>query len=107
MTLVPQLAVTCGRCGKRREGIRHVCVSKPKPGPGRRKDKVPASGRQRSQQDRHDYQACSDRNCPRPLCVAYKTGHRTGYQEGNEDGYNAGFASGFTDGVRSCPLPHQ
>ena len=23
----PSLGITCGRCGKRREGIRHVCVS--------------------------------------------------------------------------------
>ena len=26
----PSLGVTCGRCGKRREGLRHVCVSNSK-----------------------------------------------------------------------------
>ena len=109
------LAVTCGRCGKRREGIRHACVGssrkaavKPEVSSGKRDAKaVQVAGSKRRQQDRHDYQACSDRDCPRPLCVAYKTGHRTGYQEGNEDGWNTGFASGFADGVQSCPLPHQ
>lgn len=144
MTLMPRLAVTCGRCGKRREGIRHVCVSnsarkatvKPKITLGKcpvcgklyggnplahvcrpksdfkaRKSRAAkqekAAGRKRRQQERHDYQACSDKDCPRPLCTAYKTGQRTGYQEGNEDGYGAGYATGFVDGIQACPLTHK
>ena len=129
MTWTPQLNVICGRCGKRREGIRHDCRSnstrkatvKPKVSFGKCKAcGKPYGGnplahvcapksdfkKRKRQQDRHDYQACSDRDCPRSLCVAYKTGRRLGYAEGEEDGYTVGYSSGFADGLQSCPL-HQ
>ena len=143
MTLRPALRPVCGRCGKPREGIRHVCRSnstrkatvtlkldfgtcgkcgkpvtnplthtcKPKSDFKTRKSKAAkaakAAARKKRQAEKHDYQACSDRDCPKPLCVAFRTGRRGGYQEGFDDGYSAGFASGFTEGIRSCPLPHQ
>ena len=112
MTWTPQLNVICGRCGKRREGIRHDCRQQHPQGHGQaeglagevqgvrqadggnplahvcapksdfKKRKHGGESREgrrrRKQQDRHDYQACSDRECPRPLCVAYKTGWKTG-----------------------------
>ena len=46
----------------------------------------------------HDYQSCADKDCQRPVCVAFKEGYREGYS----DGYGAGFAAGLA----SCPGPH-
>ena len=143
MALMPQLNVICGRCGKRREGIRHDCRSnstrsatlkpqlsfgtcpkckKPQGNPlthvcapksdfkQRRSRAAKAereAARKKRQAEKHDYQACQDKDCPRSLCVAFKTGRKLGYQEGYDDGYGAGFASGFTEGLQSCPLPHK
>jgi len=143
MTWTPQLNVTCGRCGKRREGLRHVCVSnsrrsatfkpaitfgtcpkckKPQGNPlthvchpksdfkkrkARAAKRERAEARKKRQAEKHDYQACQDKDCPRSLCVAFKTGYKTGYQEGYADGNTAGYAAGFQAGMASCPLPHQ
>lgn len=130
MTLRPALLPVCGRCGKRREGIRHDCRSnssrkatvslkltfgtcptckrtvsnplthacKPKSDFKRRKTKAEkaakAAARKKRQAEKHDYQACPDRDCPRSLCVAFKTGRKLGYQEGFDDGFTAGVSSG-------------
>jgi len=138
MTLKPQLRPVCGRCGKPREGIRHVCrsnstrkakvklkfsfgtcpkckktVTSPfthtcKPKSDFKKRKTAAAKRETAraaklrQAAKHDYQACSDQDCPRPLCVAFKTGRKLGYQEGFDDG----FSLGFDAGLASCPYPH-
>ncbi len=211
MTLRPRLNVICGRCGKRREGLRHVCrsnstrratiklqpvlggcarcgkqyggrngnplthVCRPRAGDFRKRKaahsrkaraaamatsraaerdkqraKVTAARdreRQRSnaqvarlkasyevrlaatrtkakapvkspagpkstgpRRPSHEYQSCIDKDCQRPICVAfkegYKEGDRDGYQRGYADGYGAGFAAGFADGLASCPGPH-
>lgn len=127
MTLRPTLLPVCGRCGRKREGIRHVCRSnssrkatvslrltfgtcpeckktvsnplthtcKPKSDFKRRKKRA---GKKR-QAEKHDYQACSDRDCPRSLCVAFKTGRKLGYQQGFDDGFAAGFAAGSASGA--------
>ena len=139
MSWTPQLNMVCGRCGKRREGLRHVCygnsrrkatpkvkvsfgkcpacgkpyggnplahVCAPKSDFKRRKSRAAkaerAAERKRRQAQKHDYQACSDKDCPKPLCVAFKTGRRLGYQEGFGDGFGAGFDAGLA----SCPGPH-
>ena len=143
MSLRPALRPVCGRCGKPREGIRHVCRSnstrkatvslkldfgtcgkckkrvtnplthtcKPKFDFKQRKSRAvkaeKAVARKKRQAEKHDYQACSDRDCPKPLCVAFRTGSREGYQRGFDDGFSAGFASGFTEGLASCPGPHR
>ena len=143
MAWAPKLNAVCGRCGKHREGLRHVCVSNsrrnatlklqvsfgscPKckkpvgnplthvchPKSDFKRRKARAAGRERAearrkrQAEKHDYQACQDKDCPRSLCVAFKTGRKLGYPEGYDDGYGAGFASGFTEGMQSCPLPHK
>jgi hypothetical protein len=60
----------------------------------------------RKQRPQHDYQACSDQECPRPLCKAYRAGWQTGHQEGYEQGWQAGYDKGFPDGIAACPLPH-
>lgn len=215
MTIRPRLNVICGRCGKRREGLRHVCrsnstrratirlqpvlggcarcgkqyggrngnplthVCRPRDGDFRKrrtarkreaqaaaqaavragerdkqrakiaavrererqrsraqaarlkasyelrlaaakaKAKTPAKSpaQPRSTRPRrppHEYQSCTDQDCQRPVCVAFKEGygggHRDGYQQGFERGYDqgeqAGYARGFPDGIAACPKPH-
>ena len=139
MAWKPQLAPVCNRCGRRREGLRHVCRSnstrqasvklkltwgkcgtcgkpyggnplahhcKPKSDFTKRKaaaeKREKARARKRRQADKHDYQACTDKDCPRSLCVAFKTGRKIGYREGFDDGW----AAGFQAGQAACPLPH-
>jgi hypothetical protein len=218
MTIRPRLNVICGRCGKRREGVRHVCrsnstrraiprlqpvlggcarcgkqyggrngnplthVCRPRDGDfrGRRtaqrrqdqartraqerqseRDKqrkkiadVRERERQRSRaqidrlkasynqkladarakakqpyQDKpkpkprprrppHEYQSCTDNDCQRPVCVAfkegYREGHKDGYKHGFEQGWAQGYPKGYADGYgagfpagrASCPGPH-
>jgi hypothetical protein len=193
VTIRPRLNIRCGRCGKRREGLRHVCVSNSKrratiklqavlggcarcgkqyggtngnplthvcnPRAGdfakrknaearkaarakrqapvtaararererskaqlerlkarhklrlaevRAKAKAPhknppASKPPRPRKPAHDYQACIDKDCQRPVCIAFKEG----YLEGDTDGYQRGHDKGFDDGVAACPRPHQ
>jgi len=55
----------------------------------------------------HEYQSCADKDCQRPVCLAFKEGYKRGYQEGYADGNTAGYAAGFLAGQASCPLPHQ
>ena len=190
MTIRPRLNVICGRCGKRREGLRHVCrsnstrraairlqpvlggcarcgkqyggrngnplthVCRPRDGDFRkrrtaRKRKAQAAARAavragerdkqrakiaaarererarsraqvarlkasyelrlaaakaragerhksppRPRRPPHDYQSCADKDCQRPVCVAFKEGDRQGYERG------------FPDGLAACPGPH-
>ena len=64
--------------------------------------------------DKHDYQRCTDDNCPRFPCQVYKQGfgdgHRRGYDEGRaqgyQDGHEDGYKQGFGDGIDACPRPH-
>ena len=65
--------------------------------------------------DSHDYTECSDNDCPRSLCVAYKTGWKAGdeagydrgWQQGHEAGFKEGYDKGFPDGIAACPRPHK
>lgn len=192
MSLRPRLNVTCGRCGRPREGLRHVCRSnsrrratvrltpafgdcprcgkpygnplthtcRPKSGfkarkaQQQRKIRAAATAKARTaDRDRqrariaevrererrrsraqvarlkaahaarlkaaragqsrqapakprrppHEYQSCSDTDCQRPVCVAF----REGYREGDRDGYRRGYDKGFPDGIAACPRAHQ
>lgn len=134
MTWTPLLQPVCGRCGRRREGIRHVCRSNsnrratvtlkfsfgkcskcrkdvtnplthncaPKSDFKRRRARHEKQARTARKKDRHDYQSCSDKDCQRSLCVAF----RTGYQAGEADGFDRGWTAGFPAGQAACPLPH-
>ena len=50
----------------------------------------------------HDYQLCSDRDCPRFPCRVFREGREAGYHDGYDagfaDGYGAGYGAGFADG---------
>lgn len=52
----------------------------------------------RKQQPKHDYTFCRDKECPKPLCKAFKTG----YQLGDQDGYERGWEAGVTAGLNSA-----
>jgi hypothetical protein len=54
----------------------------------------------------HEYQSCADKDCQRPVCLAFKEGYRDGYRDGFEAGYAQGFSAGFAVGLASCPGPH-
>jgi hypothetical protein len=45
---------------------------------------------------------CRDRDCLRPLCMAYKDGREDGYEDGYDDGREDGYRAGFAAG---SPLP--
>ena len=61
----------------------------------------------RKQRAKHDYMTCSDPGCPRPLCVAFKTGYKIGEREGYERGFQEGWNRGFPAGQAACPRAHQ
>ena len=66
--------------------------------------------------DKHDYQRCTDDNCPRFPCQVYKEGFGDGHQRGLDEGtrragtpegFEAGYKQGFADGIDACPRPHK
>jgi hypothetical protein len=75
--------------------LTHTC--KPRSDFKSRKRKAGKAARLKPK-DKHDYLSCGDRNCPRSLCVAYKTGWREGYRIGFDAGYAAGYSAGFAAG---------
>jgi hypothetical protein len=145
VTWRPQLNVVCGRCGKPRTLLGHVCVSrrplarkatltphlsfgtcpkckKPQGNPlthtchprsdfKRRKaahaKEQRAAARKKRAKQAHDYQACDNNDCPRPVCVVFKTGYQTGNHDGYQAGWQAGYDRGYPEGQAACPRPHQ
>jgi hypothetical protein len=109
----PKLTAGFGKCPtcKKPRGnpLTHTC--RPKSGFRRRKSAFEreqrAKARKKRQKNDHDYQACTDNDCPRPVCVAFKTGYLTGHRDGYEQGWRTGYDRGFPDGIAACPLPHQ
>jgi hypothetical protein len=100
---------TCPRCKKPQGNpLTHTCH--PRSDFKRRKvahDKQQrATGRKTSKQP-HDYQACADDDCPRPVCVAFKTGYQTGSRDGYDQGWQQGYDRGHADGIARCPRTHQ
>ena len=88
---------TCPKCKKPvANPLMHVCA--PKSDFRKRRAKAErerkARDRKKRQAERHDYTACTDQECTRPTCKAYREGRATGRDEGFEEGINA------------CPRPH-
>jgi len=54
--------------------------------------------RRRKARPRHDYRECSDRECKRSLCVAYKSGVDRGDKQGYARGWDQGYNRGLIDG---------
>jgi hypothetical protein len=95
----------CPTCKKPRGNpLTHTC--QPKSDFRRRKTAYEKEQRTKARKKRartdHDYQVCADNACPRPLCVAFKTG----FTLGNRDGFETGWELGFTEGLAACPRNH-
>jgi hypothetical protein len=100
----------CPRCRKPQGNpLTHTCH--PKSDFKRRQaahDKAQrAKTRKKRQKNDHDYQACTDSNCPRALCVAFKTGYKTGHHDGYELGWQQGYDRGIPDGIDACQRTHK
>ena len=83
----------CPKCRKRYDSggqLTHACA--PKSDFKLRKAKFGKEQRAKARKARpqHDYTECSDAECLRPLCVAYKTGVAVGDTEGYERGWELG-----------------
>jgi hypothetical protein len=55
----------------------------------------------------HEYQSCMDKDCQRPVCIAFKEGYRDGDGDGYQRGLQEGYSKGFPDGIAACPRSHQ
>jgi hypothetical protein len=115
-TVRPRLSFgTCPTCRKPYEGnpLTHVCVIRTdfKKRKAAHEKQQRARARKKRQQQAHDYLACADNDCKRPLCVAFKTGFKlgdeAGYERGWQQGEDAGYKRGYPDGMAACPRPHQ
>lgn len=110
-TVKPRLSFgKCPKCKKPYGGnpLGHVCA----PASDFRKRKKAfekeqrARARKKRQAQAHDYQACADNDCKRPVCVAYKTGWKGGGEAGYQRGWQQGYDRGFPDGIAACPREH-
>lgn len=110
-TIKPTLSFgKCPRCRKPQGNpLTHTCH--PRSDFKRRKNAYDKAQRARTRKQRqkntHDYQACNDTSCPRPLCVAYKTGYLAGLNEGYENGWQHGYDRGHADGIAACQRTHK
>ena len=105
--------VSFGKCPKCRRNygpggaLTHACA--PKSDFGKRKKKFDAEQAKREREKarknrpKHDYRECSDTECKRALCVAYKTG----LQLGDDRGFARGWDRGYDRGVFDCPREHK
>lgn len=102
----PKLKLDFGKCMDCKKVIgnplTHVCAPrsdfKKRKRKAEREAKAKARKPPKTKPGTHDYLACKDDGCPRPLCVAYKTGWK--------EGLVTGFAEGFEAGIAACPRPH-
>ena len=94
-TLKPKL--TFGRCPECKKPYcanpaLHVCA--PRSDFKKRKKQFEKEQRDKARKARpkHDYTECSDNECKRSLCVAYKAGIQLGDERGWQRGYDCGQA---------------
>jgi hypothetical protein len=100
-TLKPQLSFgKCPACKKPYGpggALTHACA--PKSDFGKRKKKYEQEQRAKARKARptHDYTECSDAECKRSACVAYKSGVELGEQRGYANGWEQGYDRGAPD----------
>lgn len=100
----------CPKCGRPYGGnpAAHVCA--PKSDFRKRKKAFEAEQAKREREaarkarPKHDYTECSDDECKRSLCVAYKSGREQGDLEGYDRGWQHGHARGLLDRTRESKL---
>lgn len=96
----------CPTCGKSygSNPLTHVCTKKT----DFRKRKAEFDKQQREKErqkakaarPKHDYTECSDTDCKRSLCVAYKAGIALGDAEGFQRGWRQGYSQGLAEGKK-------
>jgi hypothetical protein len=95
---------TCPKCRKPYTGLplAHTCA--PRSDFKKRKKQFDKEQREKARKARpkHDYTECSESECKRSLCVAYKAG----MQLGDEAGYERGWQQGYGRGLAECPRDH-
>lgn len=101
-SLKPQLDFgKCPKCKKKYTAggaLTHHCA--PKSDFGRRRKQAEKEARDKARKARpaHDYTECSDNQCKRPNCVAYKAGNELGDRQGHDRGWQEGYDRGFPEG---------
>jgi hypothetical protein len=105
-TVKPRLSFgTCPKCRKPYGGnpLAHACA--PRSDFRKRKAEFDRQQREKARKSRpkHDYTECSDSECKRALCVAYKAGRELGDTEGHARGWHQGHERGVAD----CPRDHK
>jgi hypothetical protein len=96
---------TCPTCRKPQGNpLTHACRPrsdfKRRKGAYAKQQKAAARKAARKTRQAHDYQACTDNDCARSVCVAYRTGYQTGSQDGYEHGWQQGYDRGQQDATR-------
>jgi hypothetical protein len=104
-TIKPKLSFgKCPKCGKAygANPLAHTCAIKSDF--KKRKAEHEKREREKARQARpkHDYTECSDDECKRTRCVAYKAGITLGEERGYQRGWHQGYARGLVD----CPREH-
>lgn len=106
----PRLKVSygsCPRCGKAYEGSPFTHTCRQRSDFRKRKKKFERDQKAKGRKPAHDYTACPDDDCKRPVCVAFKAGWKGGDEAGHERGWRQGHDTGFQEGIASCPKPHK
>jgi len=109
-TLKPRLSFgTCQKCRKPygANPALHVCAPRSDFKKRRKQHEKEQREKARKSRPKHDYTECSDAECKRPTCVAYKTGLQLGDEAGYGRGWQQGYDRGFPDGIDACPLDHK
>lgn len=106
-TLKPRLSF--GKCPKCRRNygpggaLTHDCAPRSDFKKRRKQFEKEERERARKARPKHDYAECSDAECKRSLCVAYKSGR----ESGDAEGYARGWNQGHRRGVADCPRDHK
>lgn len=105
-TVKPRMSFgMCPKCRKPLGGnpLAHACA--PKSDFRKRKAAYEKAQRDkaRAAKPKHDYTECSDDECKRSLCAAYKSGRELGDMEGHARGWQQGHDRGVAD----CPRDHK
>ncbi len=94
--LAPSVSVSagkCSQCGKPLGNpLTHTCIVKTD---FRERQ---AAAKKKAARPVHRYEACTDEDCQRTACLAYR--------QGSEEGHAAGYEQGFPDGIAACPRKH-
>jgi hypothetical protein len=99
-SLKPQLGFgTCPKCRKRygANPLLHTCEQKSDFRKRKAEFEKAQRDKARKAKPKHDYTECSDAECKRVTCTAYKSGRELGDQEGYARGWEQGYDRGRSE----------